>query len=311
MTFYSGDDARNEYIYKFVTKARYKRSSRGEILDEGTLYVARFNDNGTGEWLPLDINDRRFQAAMRNKGVHFQDQADVLVNTRLAADTAGATKMDRPEWIVVHPHTNEVYAALTNNSARTADDTDSANPRPGNPYGHIIRWREQGNRNWATRFFWDIYVLAGPESDSQITPAVNGAALTQDNIFASPDGLRIDTNGILWISTDMSGSQQGEGPFGNNSLLAANPVTGQIKRFLSGPIDAEICGTVSTPDNKTMFVAIQHPGDRSQPNMFTSNWPETLFANPGNAVVLPNPSGARPRSALVAVSRDDRGMIGL
>lgn len=309
LTVYSGDDARNEYIYKFVTKARYRKGMRGEILDEGTLYVAKFNDNGTGEWLALDINDRHFQAAARSKGVHFQDQADVLVNTRLAADVVGATKMDRPEWIAVHPHTNEVYVTLTNNSART--ETDAANPRPLNAYGHIIRWREQGNRNSAKRFFWDIFVLAGPESDSQVMPKVNGSALTADNIFASPDGLWIDQNGILWIQTDMSGSQQSSGPFGNNSMLAANPVTGEIKRFLVGPVDCEVTGVVSTPDGKTMFVNMQHPGDRSAPNQFTSNWPETSFAHPGNTVVLPNPSGARPRSAIVVVSREDKGVIGL
>lgn len=311
LTYYSGDDARNEYIYKFVTKARFRKGMRGEILDEGTLYVAKFNDNGTGEWLPLDINDRRFRAAAQAKGIFFQDQADVLVNTRLAADVAGATRMDRPEWIAVHPHTNEVYCALTNNSQRAEDAVDAANPRPRNPYGHIIRWREQGNRGHAKRFFWSIFVLAGPESDSQVLPGVNGPALTPDNIFTSPDGVRIDDNGILWITTDMSGNQQSEGPFGNNATYAANPVTGQIKRFLVGPVDCEITATTSTPDNKTMFVGIQHPGDRSQPNVFTSNWPETPSANPGNAVVLPNPSGARPRSALVAVSRDDRGVIGL
>lgn len=309
LTVYSGDDARNEYIYKFVTKARYRKGMRGEILDEGTLYVAKFNDNGTGEWLALDIDDRHFQAAARSKGVHFQDQADVLVNTRLAADVVGATKMDRPEWIAAHPHTNEVYVTLTNNSART--ETDAANPRPLNAYGHIIRWREQGNRNSAKRFFWDIFVLAGPESDSQVMPKVNGSALTADNIFASPDGLWIDQNGILWIQTDMSGSQQSSGPFGNNSMLAANPVTGEIKRFLVGPVDCEVTGVVSTPDGKTMFVNMQHPGDRSAPNQFTSNWPETSFAHPGNTVVLPNPSGARPRSAIVVVSREDKGVIGL
>ena len=309
LTFYSGDDARNEYIYKFVTKARFKKGMRGEILDEGTLYVAKFHDNGSSEWLALDIKDRRFQAAARSKGVFFQDQADVLVNTRLAADVVGATKMDRPEWITVHPHTNEVYVTLTNNSSRTV--TDAANPRLGNPYGHIIRWREQGNRNSAKRFFWDLFVLAGPESDSQVMPGVNGPALTQDNIFASPDGLWIDQNGILWIQTDMSGGQQSDGPFGNNQMLAANPVTGEIKRFLVGPFDCEVTGVVTTPDGKTMFVNMQHPGDRSAPNQFTSNWPETPSANPGNAVVLPNPSGARPRTAIVVVSREDRGMIGL
>ena len=216
VVFYSGDDAQNEYIYKFVTKARYSKEINGDILDEGILYAARFNDDGTGEWLALDINDPYFHAMSLSKSVFFMDQADVLVNTRLAADVVGATKMDRPEWGTVHPQTCEVYMTLTNNSSRSAGTIDAANPRGPNPYGHIIRWREEGNRPWATQFTWDIFVLAGPETDSQILPEQGGLALTQDNIFASPDGLWIDQNGILWIQTDMSGSQQSSGPFGNN-----------------------------------------------------------------------------------------------
>src|SRR5690606_19482879 len=159
-------------IYKFVTKARYNSRARGDILDEGTLYAARFNDDGTGEWLALDINDRFFRVMAISKGIFFTDQADVLVNTRLAAAVVGATKMDRPEWGAVHPQTREVYMTLTNNSSRTT--TDAPNPRGPNPYGHIIRWREQGDRPWATKFKWDIFVLAGPEGNGQILPEQNG-----------------------------------------------------------------------------------------------------------------------------------------
>jgi uncharacterized protein len=151
VVFYMGDDAQNEYIYKFVTKARYTPAHAGDVLDEGTLYVARFNDDGSGEWLALDINDPAFPAAAAAAGVEFKDQADVLVNTRLAADVVGATKMDRPEWGAVHPQTREVYMTLTNNSGRSPAAVDPANPRGPNPFGHIIRWREQGNRSWATR----------------------------------------------------------------------------------------------------------------------------------------------------------------
>lgn len=311
LVFYSGDDSQNEYIYKFVTKARYNNRVRGDILDEGTLYVACFNDNGTGEWLALDIDDRFFRVMAISKGIFFTDQADVLVNTRLAADVVGATKMDRPEWGAVHPQTREVYMTLTNNSSRTA--TDAPNPRGPNPYGHIIRWKEQGNRPWATKFKWDIFVLGGPEGDGQVLPEQSGAALTQDNIFASPDGLWIDQNGILWIRTDMSGSQQGNGPFGANAMLAANPATGEIKRFLVGPNDQETTGVVSTPDGKSMFVNFQHPGDRSQPNQFTSNWPDSgaVFRHPGESQAVANPTGPRPRSATVVITREDGGVVGL
>lgn len=314
VVFYMGDDARDEYIYKFVTKARYNsQHDNREILDEGTLYVARFYDNGTGEWLALDINDRYFRAMSISKGIYFLDQADVLVNTRLAADVVGATKMDRPEWGAVHPQTREVYMTLTNNSNRTADNVDAANPRGPNPYGHIIRWRERGNQSWATRFEWDLFVLAGPEFDSQILPGQGGPGLTQDNIFASPDGLWIDQNGILWIQTDMSGSQQAQGPFGANAMLAANPVTGEIKRFLAGPVDQETTGVVSTPDGKTLFVNFQHPGDRSLPGQFTSNWPDSgaVYRHPNQAMVVADPNGPRPRSATLVVTREDGGVVGL
>ncbi|MDO8843747.1 MAG: PhoX family phosphatase [Methylicorpusculum sp.] len=313
LTFYSGDDSQNEYIYKFVTKARYTKTVKGDILDEGTLYVARFNDDGTGTWLALDYNNLAFQAAAAEAGVIFKDQADVLVNTRLAADVVGATKMDRPEWGAVHPQTREVYFTLTNNGSRNAGNIDAANPRGPNPTGHIIRWREQGNRSWAEKFEWDIFVLAGAENNSQVLPEQGGPALTQDNIFASPDGLWIDQNGILWIQTDMSGSQQASGPFGANAMLAANPVTGEIKRFLVGPNDQETTGVVSTPDGKNLFVNFQHPGDRSGVNSFTSNWPDSgaVYRHPGDAPVVSSTSGARPRSSTIVITREDGGIVGL
>jgi len=315
VVIYSGDDAQNEYVYKFVSKGKYSEKVKGDILDEGTLYAARFNEDGSGDWLALDIHDRDFKAAAQAKGVAFKDQADVLVNTRLAADVAGATPMDRPEWGAVHPQTREVYMTMTNNSTRgTTDPIDAANPRGPNPYGHIIRWREQGNRSWSTRFQWDLFVLAGPESDSQILPDQSGPSLDPDNIFASPDGLWIDQFGVLWIQTDMSGSQQGTGPFGENQMLAANPLTGEIRRFLAGPFNQETTGVVSTPDGKTLFVNMQHPGDRSSASIgFTSNWPDngSPFGHPGDANVLPDPLGPRPRSATVVITREDGGVVGL
>jgi secreted PhoX family phosphatase len=315
LAFYMGDDARFEYIYKFVTKARYFKGMKGDILDEGTLYVARFNDDGTGEWLALDINDVNFRTAAATAGVEFKDQADVLVNTRLAADVVGATKMDRPEWGTAHPQTREVYMTLTNNTRRTAAQIDAANPRPNNATGHIIRWRERGNRAFATAFEWDIFVLAGPAGagNSQILPEEGGPALNEDNIFASPDGVWFDDNGILWVQTDMSGSQQGNGPFGENGMLAANPITGEIKRFLSGPFNQETTGVVSTPDGKNLFVNFQHPGDRSGVGSFTSNWPDSgnVYRHPGDALPMVSANGPRPRSATIVITREDDGVVGL
>jgi uncharacterized protein len=326
LVWYMGDDAQNEYIYKFVSKARYskvlvekarkdaklRRKIAHLYLNHGTLYVARFDEDGSGEWLPLDIEDAGFQAAAAAAGVEFADQADVLVNTRLAADVAGATKMDRPEWGTVHPQTLEAYMALTNNSARSPDDTDAANPRGPNPFGHIIRWREQGNRAWARRFQWDLFALAGDIGAGQALPAENGPALTEDNIFASPDGLWIDQFGTFWIQTDMSGSQQGDGPFGENQMLAADPATGEIKRFLAGPFNQETTGVVSTPDGTSLFVNFQHPGDRSQPGSFTSNWPDSgnVFRHPGDPVPTVNPEGPRPRTATIVITRKDGGVVG-
>ena len=312
LAFYSGDDSRNEYIYKFVTKRRWipGRPDRN-MLDKGTLYVAVFNDDGTGEWRALDIADDAFKAAAAAAGVTFTSQADVLVNTRLAADVVGATKMDRPEWGSVHPTTRDVYFCLTNNSTRT--ETDAANPRANNVNGHIIRWQEAGRRAAATRFKWDLFALAGPIENSQVMPGKNGPALTPDNIFASPDGLWIDNNGIMWIQTDMSGSQQGNGPFGENGMLAANPVTGEIRRFLSGPFNQETTGVIGTPDGKTLFVNFQHPGDRSNPGAFTSNWPDSgaIYRHPGDATVAVDPSGPRPRSSTLVITREDGGVVGL
>ena len=322
LAFYMGDDARNEYIYKFVTKARYHKDMNGDALDEGTLYAARFNDDGTGEWLALDIRDVGFRTAAATAGVEFRDQADVLVNTRLAADVVGATKMDRPEWGAAHPQTREVYMTLTNNSSRTMANIDAANPRGPNPAGHIIRWREKGNRAFATKFEWDIFVLAGPQGDSQVLPAEGGPSLGDENIFASPDGIWIDQFGITWIQTDMSGSQQAGGPYGENSMLAANPITGEIRRFLSGPFNQETTGVVSTPDGKNLFVNFQHPGDRSNlgsgnafdPSVgFTSNWPDsgTIYRHPGDPLPSVSRTGPRPRSATIVITRDDGGVVGL
>jgi secreted PhoX family phosphatase len=288
---YSGDDSTNEYIYKFVSAENYyKATAGGYLLNSGVLYVAKFNADGTGEWLPLDITNSDFIARAATAGVSFANQAEVLINTRLAADVMGATKMDRPEWGAVHPQTGEVYFTLTNNSGRTV--TDAANPRANNTTGHIIRWREDEGK---TTFTWDIFLLGG---DVGTTTGAGDEAitLTAENHFASPDGLLIDTRGVAWIQTDMSGSQQSAGPFGNNQMLAADPVTKTVKRFLVGPVDAEVTGVTLTPDLKTMFVNIQHPGDRSTPAQFTSHWPD------GN--------GARPRSATVIVTKNDGGAIG-
>jgi uncharacterized protein len=150
-----------------------------------------------------------------------------------------------------------------------------------------------------------------------VLPEQGGPSAGEDNIFASPDGVWIDQFGILWIQTDMSGSQQGTGPFGENAMLAANPITGEIKRFLAGPFNQETTGVVSTPDGKNLFVNFQHPGDRSTISNgvvnFTSNWPDSgaIYRHPGDAPVPVVPSGPRPRSATIVITREDGGVVGL
>jgi secreted PhoX family phosphatase len=293
---YTGDDSRNEYIYKFVSAGTYRSGqTRGEILDEGVLYAAKFNDDGTGEWLALVYGENGL-----DESNGFTSQADVLVNTRTAADLVGATPMDRPEWGTVDPQTRAVYFTLTNNSQRSADETDAANPRGPNPFGHIIRWHEDGGQE-ALTFAWDIFVIAGPHENSA---DMHGEALSDDNIFSSPDGLWMDANRRLWIQTDISESVMNRGNhsvFGNNMMLAANPETGEIKRFLTGPVGQEITGVVTTPDHRTMFINVQHPGATTTPEDFAagnyaSHWPDG-----GQSV---------PRSATVMIRRTDRGVIG-
>lgn len=283
---YSGDDTINEYIYKYVSRDQYRpRQDSSRLLDEGTLYVARFNADGSGDWLPLDIEDAQFQKACAAAGVRFADQGEVLIHTRLAADIVGATKMDRPEWGAIHPDTGEVYFSLTNNNGRQT--SDQANPRSPNPYGHIIRWREDRPDFTGTGFRWDIYLLAGPEGEGR----VQNQALTMMNQLASPDGLWFDRGGRLWIQTDMSGKQLESGPFGNNQMLVSDPSTGETRRFLVAPIGAEVTGITATPDFRTLFINIQHPGEGSTATQFTSHWPEG--------------GQQRPRSATLVISREN------
>jgi secreted PhoX family phosphatase len=293
---YSGDDSRFEYIYKFVSsKPYYAATAGGYLLDEGTLYVARFNEDGSGDWLPLDLENAEFKAKV-DAAVGttvgdvafsgFENQADVLLNSRLAADIAGATTMDRPEWGAVDPNSGQVYFTLTNNSNRGKDGYDgvnAANPNELNNTGHIIRWSEEGNDHSATSFDWDIFVFAGEQGTETVVDGKVIVSLTDDNIFNSPDGLWFDYNGRLWIQTDGSDAA----PYQNNMMLAANPETREIKRFFVGPQGCEVTGVVSTPDVKTMFVNIQHPA---------ANWPDA--------------SDPRPRDATVIVTRDDGGVVG-
>ena len=295
---YMGDDQANDYVYKFVSDKPYipgNKTHNSTLLDAGKLYVARFGNGsatgdfmGNGEWLLLDKQDNPVLRA----DASFPNQAAVLVHARLAADKLGATPMDRPEWVSVHPGTGEVYCTLTNNSARTAPD--DANPREKNVYGQIVRWREAAGDAAATRFEWDLFVLAGNPGVHPGTLKAGSTNVTTDNTFNSPDGLAFDAAGRLWIQTD--GNYSNAGDFagqGNNCMLCADPKTREIRRFLVGPKECEVTGIAFTPDHKTMFVNIQHPGETGKG---ASHWPEG-----GNAL---------PRSATVIITKNDGGVIG-
>ncbi|MBX3350625.1 MAG: PhoX family phosphatase [Nitrospira sp.] len=308
---YMGDDERNEYIYRYVSNLPWRQARAQGInpLDDGILYVAKFHAESTGEWLPLTPDNPRLAGWSLN---------DILINTRGAADAAGATMMDRPEWIDTFPKDLTAIATLTNNSRRgttppsvnspdgstsagsARPPVDATNPRTANNYGHIIRWYYR--QDWTEPTFgWDIFALGGDPAN----PA-HGSTIFGDK-YGSPDGIYVDQSGLIWIQTDVSTSTINAGAyvgFGNNQMLAAHPETRETRRFLVGPKQCEITGVFMTPDRRTMFVGIQHPGERPDdqpgdplnPKQFSS-WPD-------------GPDGGRPRSALIVVTKDDGGRIG-
>lgn len=298
---YSGEDARFEYIYKFVSRDAIRPGgyqANAELLDHGTLYVARFDADGRGRWLPLTHGQGPLTAANG-----FADQGDVLIKARQASDALGATKMDRPEWVAIDRE-RWVYCTLTNNSNRGQaghPGVDAANPRANNVMGQIIRWREDGDHDGAT-FEWNHFVLAGDPANERAEAKGN----IRGDAFACCDGLWVDGRGVLWIQTDMSSSVIGKGEFarlGNNMMLAADTKTGEIRRFLVGPPGCEITGATATPDGRTMFINVQHPGetpsersDPANPRRY-SNWPDQ------------RPDG-RPRSSTVVIRKRDGGVIG-
>jgi secreted PhoX family phosphatase len=300
---YMGDDERFEYIFKFVSREPHRPGSRDAnraILEHGTLYVARFDADGTGEWIEL-VHGRNGL----DGGAGFRSQADVVVNARGAGDVVKATKMDRPEWIAVPPRTGEAYCALTNNSRRGAEKMpgpDAANPRPTNDFGHIVRWRERGGDPAATRFEWDVFILAGDPAHAE--PGKRGNI--RGDLFGSPDGLWFDERGVLWIQTDVSTSVINKGEYavmGNNQMLACDPSTREVRRFLVGPATCEVTGVVMTPDGRTMFVNIQHPGEGPSERANPAE-PKALSAWPDG------PTGGRPRSATIVIKKSDGGVIG-
>ena len=279
---YMGDDERGEFLYRFASDGIYSATGDNTaLLEAGTLSVAVFDTELGGRWVDLTPE------------ATGMDAGEILVHTRQAASAVGATTMDRPEWVAVNPNRPEAFVALTNNKNRGAEGKDQPlngpNPRAGNVYGQILRWMPEGGDHGAERFEWTLFALAGnPEvHEGEMAGSDNVSA---GNMFNSPDGMAFDRNGLLWIQTD--GNYSNEGDFaghGNNQMLAGDTATGEIRRFLVGPRECEVTGLCFSPDGRTMFVGIQHPGEDGGSSF---------------------PMGGIPRSGVFAITRDDGGPIG-
>jgi secreted PhoX family phosphatase len=291
---YMGDDARFEYLYKFVAANRYDPANRAAataLLDSGVLYAAKLSDDGTGEWVPLVQGQGPLTAANG-----FASQADVVVNARAAGDAVGATKMDRPEDVEPSPRTGKVYCALTGNESRKPEQVDKANPRPANKYGHILEIAEDGGGHTGTRFRWEILVLGGDPKDA--SHGANYQGRTDVSPMAVPDNFAFDDQGRLWVATD--GMDDTLGP--NDAVFmvdAEGPLRGRCLQFMSAPTGCEVCGPAFTPDNRTFFVALQHPGLTDKAS----------YANPGSRWPDNRPD-MPPRPSVVAIYRTDGGKVG-
>ena len=312
VVFYTGHDARFEYVYKFVSDALWDPADANstdrlavgdKYMNEGTLYVARFDEGGVGVWLPLTLDSATVDGGVL--GDTFDSLADIILNTAGAADLVGATPMDRPEWAAVDQYNGTVYLTLTNNTRRT-DSTNPANPRLDNKFGHIIRWNE-GYYDFDGTFTWDIFLFGSPADGDAET---NLSGLTDLNQLASPDGLAFDDRGFLWVQTD-NGADEVE-DYTNDQMLAVIPnqlvdADGnqevisaenqmELRRFFVGPNRCEVTGFGFTDNHKNIFINIQHPG----------NWPYSANA----AEETPAGTTIRPRAATVVITKDDGGEVG-
>lgn len=296
---YQGDDQKMDYVYRFVTARPFdplNRAANRDLLDEGTLSVAVFHADGTGEWRPL-VHGRGPLTPANG----FSNQAQVLIEARLAADALGATRMDRPEDVEVNPKTGRVYVMLTSNDTRKEDEADAANPRPNNVFGHIVEITPDGGDHAAERFAWNVLVKCGDPSVAEVG-ATFSAATTGYGWFANPDNCAVDSEGRLWVSTD--GNSRGK--TGRTDGLWGVETEGDgratAKRFFSVPVGAEMCGPYFTPDDATFFAAVQHPGESEDGRLSTFDDPSTRWPD-----FTP---GMPPRPSVVAITRIGGGRVG-
>lgn len=303
---YMGDDERFDYVYKFVTAGAFDpddRAANMDLLDQGTLFVARFDADGTGTWLPLVFGEGPLTP---DNG--FASQADVVIDARLAGDLLGATRMDRPEDVEPNPKTGRVYVMLTNNSKRTAEQVDAANPTPESAFGHIIEMTEDAGDFAATTFAWEILVKCGDPAVAEVGAAWNPAT-SENGWFAAPDNCAVDNQGRLWITTDQgSGWSKSGTADGVWALETEGALRGTGRMFFRVPIGAEMCGPCFTSDDRTLFVAVQHvatDGTKAYPGFErdstyedpATRWPDFRDDMP-------------PRPSVMVISKDDGGVIG-
>ncbi len=296
---YTGDDERFDYVYRFVTTARVDRANRAanrDILDDGVLSVARYNADGTLDWLPLVHGQGPLTPANG-----FASQADVLIEMRRAADLLGATKMDRPEDIEASPVTQKVYVMLTNNGNRKPEQVDAANPRAVNHFGHIIEMIPPGGDHAAAQFKWEILVKCGNPAIAEVGASFS-TATSSNGWFGMPDNLAIDSQGRMWVATDGQAKNTTGRADGLWGVETEGPGRGTSRHFYRVPVGAELCGPCFTPDDETLFVAVQHPAEEEssgEPSSFeepSTRWPDFKPDMP-------------PRPSVVAITKRGGGKI--
>ncbi|MEP3244285.1 MAG: PhoX family phosphatase [Sneathiella sp.] len=304
---YSGDDERGDYLYKFITKGKYNPTNRQanmNLLDDGTLYVARFDADGTVKWLPLVHGEGPLTPANG-----FADQAEILVFARKAGDALGATKMDRPEDVQPNAKTNKVYVCLTNNKHRGGKHpVDAANPREKNPFGHIVEITPARGDHAALESTWDILVQGGNPANPE-HGAVFNKATSENGWFGSPDNAAVDGKGRLWISTDQGSSWPKTGTAdGIWAMETEGELRGTGKMFFRVPIGAEMCGPCFSADDSALFLAVQHPASDGA-KAFPGFGRNSTFEDPVTRWPDFKPN-MPPRPSVVVVSKKGGGVIG-